>query len=258
MRLRLAVLQPGGTGLGVTRELARGVEADLLLLPENWLAPRPIPLSEYLEASTALASMVGAPVLAGSQYVIAEGEAQSLGVIAFPDGSYEIVCGKAFPSASIGERGRISPTPLGRPFEVSGIAFACIVCVDIYYPEISRYMALRGAEVIVNPASIPWNRVWSWRAVLSARAAENIIYTIGVNKTGTAYPDGRVTGGHSAVYAPDGEPLASLGPHPGVLHATIDTGARRVVLERRRFLDDARALEARGLYNWGALHNRTI
>ncbi len=258
MKLRMAALQPGSAGFDAAREMARGVRADLVLLPENWLAPRPIPLSEYVEASTALASMIGAPVLAGSQYVVVDGGVQSLGVLAFPDGSYEVVCGKAFPSASIGERGRISPAPLGRTFEVSGATFACIVCVDIYYPEISRYLALRGADVIVNPASIPWNRVWSWRAVLSSRAVENVVYTVGVNKTGTPYPDGRVTGGHSAVYAPDGELLTSLGPHPGVLHATIDTEARRIVLERRRFLDDARALEARGLYDWGALHRRTI
>ncbi len=249
--VRLAVVQHGPDGIS---PLLPEIDADLVILPENWISHKPIPLREYLAATRALASRLGATVLAGVHHVNRDNTIVSAGALAHPDGSAEIVCEKVFPSRSVGERGRVAPGRLLDPRDLlEGLRGSCIACVDIYYPEIARYHALHGALLLVNPASIPADRVRSWNSILSSRAAENSTYVVGANKTGTRYPDGRITGGYSAVYSPDGELLASLGPEPGVLTVTLDLTKPESVELRRGFRSDAAELGRRGFYEWHIL-----
>jgi omega-amidase len=251
VRVRLAVIQPGPQGVA---PLVIEVDADIALLPENWLAASPVSLSEYRASAVALASRMGAYVVAGAQYVDLGGRVKSVGVGASPEGDTVLLCEKVFPSRSVGERGRIAPGRIVGPAELPpGLTVGCLACVDAYYPELARYHALRGAMLLVNPASIPENRVAGWNAVLSARAAENSVFVAGANKTGTRYPDGRLTGGRSGVYSPTGEAVALLGPEPGVLTVTLDLSMYDTVEARRGFRRDAHSLEKAGFYNWGAV-----
>jgi predicted amidohydrolase len=229
-------------------------DGDLIVLPESWLSTKPVSLEEYKRESLRLARRLGSYLLAGIQYVEVDGEVYSIGLLASPQGSSWVVCEKLFPSASIGERRRVRPGVLRDPVDPGlGVRVACIACVDIFYPEVARYHSLRGALLLVNPASIAWNRILLWRSTLASRAAENMVFVAGANKTGTLYPDGRLTGGYSALYAPDGELLNSLGPHPGILKASIDPAIMEAVRARRRFIDDVIRLEEKGLYNWSPL-----
>jgi len=250
-RLSVSIVQPGPEGVGSYLGEADG---DLLVLPENWLSTKPIPFEGYRSEALKLARRLGSHLLAGIQHVEINGEVYSVGLLASPQGSSWVICEKVFPSASVGERLHVRPGILRDPVDPGlGVKVACIACVDIFYPEIARYQSLRGALLIVNPASIAWNRVLLWRSVLASRASENTTFVIGANKTGTPYPDGRLTGGYSAVYAPDGELLNGLGPHPGVLKTHIDPAVREAVRARRRFIDDIARLEREGLYHWDAL-----
>jgi len=254
VRFRVAAVQPGPEGLAPLLPL---VDADLVLLPENWLSRKPVSYGEYASAARGVSLRVGAPVIAGAQYVDVNGTVKSVGVVATPDGAVDAVCEKVMPSRSVGERGKLARGRLRPPFEaLPGLRVGCIVCVDIYYPEIARYHTLSGAHVIVNPASIPADRVFSWRSLLSARASENTVYAVGVNKTGTPYPDGRFTGGYTSAYAPDGEPEATLGPHPGVLTFTVNPLEIERVESRRGFRSDLEELARSGLYEWGPLGGR--
>jgi len=46
-------------------------------------------------------------------------------------------------------------------------------------PEVSRALALRGAELIFMPAGIDKNRLWStWRTLIWARAIENLAIVV--------------------------------------------------------------------------------
>jgi omega-amidase len=252
-RLILSIIQPGPDGVA---EYLGEAEGDLVVLPENWLSTKPVPIGEYRREVLRLASRLGSHLLAGIQYVEVNGGVYSIGLLASPQGSLWVVCEKLFPSASVGERLHLRPGVLRGPVDPGlGVKIACVACVDIFYPEIARYHSLRGALVIINPASIAWNRVLLWRSVLASRAAENVVFAAGANKTGTPYPDGRLTGGYSAVYAPDGELLEGLGPHPGVLKASIDPAISEAVRTRRRFIEDVARLEDEGFYNWARLRN---
>ena len=53
------------------------------------------------------------------------------------------------------------------------------MCSEVYMPEVTRALALRGAELIFMPAGIDKNRLWStWRTLIFARAIENLAIVV--------------------------------------------------------------------------------
>jgi predicted amidohydrolase len=53
------------------------------------------------------------------------------------------------------------------------------MCSEVYMPEVSRALALRGAELIFMPAGIDKNRLWAtWRTLIFARAIENLAIVV--------------------------------------------------------------------------------
>ena len=116
-----------------------------------------------------------------------------------------------------------------RLFHAAGVTFGIAICHEAFrYPEISRSLALGGAQVIFVPHDV-WtddgSRPTRWRdpenpyneSALRLRALENTVYVAQAN---VAAPDqGSITG----IVAPDGSLLASL-PYgeAGVVAADID------------------------------------
>lgn len=68
--------------------------------------------------------------------------------------------------------------------EYKGWKIGIAVCADLGFPEISRIFALKGAEIIFFPSA--WVSPYSdlWELMLRARAAENQLYTVGINRVG--------------------------------------------------------------------------
>ena len=230
----------------LVREELRGEEPDIIVLPENWLSPRPVPFEDYAHAVEIIYDSTGYNVIGGAQYVEVGDEIRSLGV-AIVDGKSSVACEKIYPSKAVGERGVIRRGRLAGPLSIKGWRVGCIVCVDIFYPELARSLLYAGAEVIVNPASIPANRVGLWRAILHARAAENTVYTVGVNLYGSRYPDGRRTGGGSSVYTPDGWLEAEAGEGVKTLVVTLVKEVIRDARSRWAFYEDFKSYY-KGLY----------
>jgi len=53
------------------------------------------------------------------------------------------------------------------------------MCSEVYMPEVSRALALRGAELIFMPAGTDKSRLWAtWRALIWARAIENLALVV--------------------------------------------------------------------------------
>ena len=53
------------------------------------------------------------------------------------------------------------------------------MCSEVYMPEVTRALALRGAELIFMPAGIDKNRLWAtWRTLIFARAIENLAIVV--------------------------------------------------------------------------------
>ncbi|MGE0613868.1 MAG: carbon-nitrogen hydrolase family protein [Hyphomicrobiales bacterium] len=99
-------------------------------------------------------------------------------------------------------------------FNVAGVTFGIQICNDRLYPEPSRVLALKGAEMIFMPIcysvySDPKHRNSLWELPLRMRAFENGVYVIAANRVG---PEGeRQHLGRSMIVDPRGGVLAEAG-----------------------------------------------
>ena len=67
--------------------------------------------------------------------------------------------------------------------DISEIKFGLSICYDLRFPELYSAMA-KDCHVLVNIANWPKLRIDHWRILLKARAIENQVFIIGVNRIG--------------------------------------------------------------------------
>lgn len=130
------------------------------------------------------------------------------------------------------ESNSITAGPVGNVpvIDIAGLKFGILTCYDLRFPEISRRLALAGAEVLLVAAA--WfkgeHKIDHWETLLKARAIEN---TVWVAAAGTSSSH---TIGHSAILDPMGVPIEFLDDDEEGL-VTVDVTARRIE-EVREFL----------------------
>ncbi|MEK6237138.1 MAG: HIT domain-containing protein [Planctomycetales bacterium] len=100
------------------------------------------------------------------------------------------------------------------------------ICYDGSFPETARCMALDGADLIVLPTNWPPGAEYMADYLINARASENHVYFLAVNRVGEERGFRFI--GRSRLAHPRGETLADF-PHdePGVLWGEIDVDAAR-------------------------------
>lgn len=99
-----------------------------------------------------------------------------------------------------GKRASLFETPWGK---IGGL-----ICYDIRFPELARALAHHGAQVFVVCAQWPDSREHHWLTLLKARAIENQVYVIAVNRLGKK---GKLNfKGRSVVIDPWGQVVADL------------------------------------------------
>ena len=123
-------------------------------------------------------------------------------------------------------------TPVKTPFCTLGLG----ICYDLRFPEVARFAALHGADVLVYPAA--WVdgklKAHQWQSLLCARAIENQLFVAGVSRADDRYI------GQSCIFGPQGVCLAAAGPEPALLVQTVRTDelapvrAAMPVLDHRR------------------------
>lgn len=62
-------------------------------------------------------------------------------------------------------------------------SLALTICYDLRFPEIYSLISTK-ADIIVNIANWPSKRLEHWKVLLQARAIENQVFIVGVNRTG--------------------------------------------------------------------------
>jgi predicted amidohydrolase len=98
-----------------------------------------------------------------------------------------------------------------------------IICYDLRFPELSRRLAVEGAQVICVPAQWPKPRQEHWRTLLRARAIENQLFVVACNACGTI---GKLDFfGMSMIIDPKGELLGEAGESEGEIIAPLDLQA---------------------------------
>lgn len=110
-----------------------------------------------------------------------------------------------------------SLTTVESPWGQSGLA----ICYDLRFAEMFRTYALNGVNMVYLPAEWPHPRLAHWRTLLRARAIENQMFMIGVNRVG--HDEASHFFGHSAIIDPWGNAVVEAGESEILLTATIET-----------------------------------
>ncbi len=211
-------------------EITRGVDVDLLVLPELFdtgylfeskeellsLATE-VPGGETCAFLAELAGRVGCRVAAG----LAEREGERVfnsAVLVSPEGViglYRKV------HLFYYEKEYFSPGDRGFPvFDAGPARVGMMICYDWRFPEAARTLALRGAQVLAHPANLvhPY-----CQDAMVTRCLENRVFAITANRTGTDDAGGRSVSftGRSRIVGPGGEVLAQA-PAEGAAVLTVE------------------------------------
>ncbi|MNS82674.1 (R)-stereoselective amidase [compost metagenome] len=136
----------------------------------------------------------------------------------------------------VSEPGLVLPGDRYATVEWRGVRIGLLICYDTEFPETARAVAALGAELIlVTDGNMePYGHVH--RTSVSARAQENQVFAVVVNRVGDGDDDVVFAGG-SAVFDPCG-------------HVLLEAGRQecRQVID----LDMAQLVEARAVYDYQA------
>jgi len=128
---------------------------------------------------------------------------------------------------------------------LAGVRTGLAICYDVRFAELSRALAVAGAELLVLPAA--WAaglfKEEHWVTLVRARAIENTVWVAAVGQVPdpAERPTRAATGiGRSMLVDPLGVVRADLGPAPGVTVAEVDTGLIGTVRATLPSLDNRR------------------
>ncbi|MBI2880522.1 MAG: carbon-nitrogen hydrolase family protein [Candidatus Tectomicrobia bacterium] len=120
-----------------------------------------------------------------------------------------------------GDELKVLETPFGN--------VGLLVCSEVFSPELSRVLALGGADILFYPAGgVFYELSESWRVLVRARAIENYVYTVMCqNLFG-------MESGITAIAGPEG--LLAERDTPGLVFADLDIDRLKYLRETREEL----------------------
>lgn len=97
------------------------------------------------------------------------------------------------------------------------------ICYDLRFPEVARTLALQGADILITVANWPRARINHFELLASARALENTVYHIAVNRVGfDIEPTLTKYSGSSRIIDPLGEIIAGAGNFERTIKAQLE------------------------------------
>jgi len=224
MRILIAQLAPvpGDVGRNTDRVGAavRATRCDLAVFPELFLSGyrvgdrfHRLALKEGDRTLTSLREVardsgttlvLGAPLAATDR----AGEVHNAALAVLPGGELRVQVKRYLPTFGPFEEGvPFTPTDTSLPVRLAGASVGLEICYDVFFPEVSRQLALGGAEFLVVISAAPVTSRRLFERLLPARAIENGMPVVYVNRVGVE--DGVVFGGGSGAWDPRGEPVAT-------------------------------------------------
>ena len=176
-------------------------------------------------------------VLCGSLIIEEEGHFYNRFIWMEPDGSFQHYDKRhLFTYAKEDHHYTAGMAPL--LIEYKGWKIFPLICYDLRFPVWSRNAF--DYDLLIYVANFPAKRRYAWKQLLIARAIENQVYTIGVNRVGNDGNDIAYSG-DSTILNYAGAPIVQLSEQPGLFTTTLDYSAQKAFRDRFRFLPDADA-----------------
>jgi predicted amidohydrolase len=123
-----------------------------------------------------------------------------------------------------------------KPVKTSVGNIGLMICYDIRFPEMSRILTVKGANVLVSPSA--WvhgvMKEEHWQTLLKARAIENGLYIIAPDQVGNIFS------GRSMAVDPFGVVLLDMGNREGMEVVEIDKSRVQKVRELLPLLKNRR------------------
>lgn len=110
-----------------------------------------------------------------------------------------------------------------------------LICYDLRFPVFSRNT--ENYNLLIYVANWPKKRIDAWDILLKARAVENMVYTIGVNRLGTDQNQNKYSG-HSQIVDYLGKYIIEPQTSEGVFYAELDKKPQNKIREKLGFLND--------------------
>lgn len=125
---------------------------------------------------------------------------------------------------------------LVQPLHTSVGNIGMMICYDIRFPEMSRILALMGADTLVLPSA--WvqgdMKVEHWQTMLRARAIENGCYVLAPDQVGNIFI------GHSMAIDPFGRIILDMEEREGLAVVDLDQNMVKSVREKLPLLSNRR------------------
>ena len=219
----------------LTEAAAQG--ADLALFPEATQIrfgsdPRPVaapPDGPFGAALAAAAREAGVALIAGIFEPAADGRVFNTAVAFDRTGELVSAYRKLHLFDALGQQESDLVAPGTEPVvaKLAGVSVGMQTCYDVRFPELSRLLTGRGADLIVVPAA--WGaglfKEDHWMTLTRARAIENTVWLAAAGQVPDPDepPTRAPTGiGRSVLIDPMGTVRLDLGPFPGVGVADVD------------------------------------
>ncbi len=124
--------------------------------------------------------------------------------------------------------------------KINGLKIGLSICYDLRFPELFRYYGKAKCEIIINIANWPVQRIDFWKLFMRARAAENLCFSIGVNRVGD---DPFVSyNGKSCIFDPLGKEIFMSADNTGIYTVEIDPQKVNEVRNKYPFLEDIKLI----------------
>ena len=133
----------------------------------------------------------------------------------------------------------LSPGNKIETFELSdfnNLRIGIAICYDLRFPELFRTIALQGAQIVFVPSEFPRPKRNIWKTLLHARAIENQLFVVGVNRVGKGKSDEFF--GYSLIS--NGDYIEHLGEDPEVKTFSIDLDSLQSIRKSLPLLKDRR------------------
>lgn len=155
-------------------------EADIICLPEHWLPEKTIPSPmSPLPGLRSIAEEYHVVVVGGAFYEQIKGRTYLNSPVIRGDG--EIVGRQSKVHLFHFEKKIARPGNDYKIFPAGNFKIGVLVCYDVDFPEASRILSLRGADILMCPSRILRQGVEPWHQYVTMRSLENRIAVVAPN-----------------------------------------------------------------------------